>query len=117
MQGHIDIAGTGRDAVVDQVRNRDHFRALAVADGRAALYGYDPNKDRYDPDNRKALTKAILSPQGFFQSGPSSVGDGYRPSYGTYPWFVQQTQILARRLGISPNAPQAVVWYAIGGGV
>jgi hypothetical protein len=31
--------------------------------------------------------------------------------------FVQQTQIVAERLGISPNALQAVVWYEIGGGL
>lgn len=94
-------------------------RDLSVQDGRALLFGYDPTKDRYDDANIEATIKAAdqFAPQLFFQSGPASKADGWESDYGTYPWFVKQTQIAAERLGVSPIDLQAVVWVAMGGGV
>jgi hypothetical protein len=94
-------------------------RDLSVQDGRALLFGYDPTKDRYDDANIDATVKAAdqFAPQLFFQSGPASKADGWESDYGTYPWFVKQTQIAAERLGVSPIDLQAVVWVAMGGGV
>jgi hypothetical protein len=93
-------------------------RELTTKDGRAAMYGYDPALDRYDPQNLNATIKAAdsMTPQGFFQSGPSSVADGWKGNNGTYPWFVKQTQLAAEQLGVSPNDLQAVAWYTQGGG-
>lgn len=93
-------------------------RDLSVTDGRAEFYGYDPKKDRYDHANVVATIRAAdtFSPQVFFQSGPQSGADNWDSKYGTYPWFVKQTQIVAQELGTTPNAVQAVIWYAIGGG-
>lgn len=106
------VKGHPYNYTLEQWTDRD----LSVKDGRAALYGYDPKKDRYDPANIKAtiLAADAKNPQGFFQAGPSSVADHFND--GTYPWFVKQTQIAADRIGVSPNALQAVAWYAVGGG-
>lgn len=93
-------------------------RELTVSDGRAAARGYDPRKARYDPANLEATIDAAdsMTPQTFFQGGPASKADNWKGSWGTYPWFVKQTQLAADQLGVSPNAVQAVAWYNVGGG-
>jgi len=91
-------------------------RDIARADGRAVGNGYDPAKPFENPKNLAATIRATKTPQDFFQGGPSSVKDGYRSSFGVYPWFVKQTQVAADKLGVSPNALQSVAWYAVGGG-
>lgn len=94
-------------------------RDLARSDGRAEMFGYDPSKPVSDKANQKAIFSAAdnLTPQVFFQSGPGSVADKWPSSYGTYPWFVEQTQAVAARLGVSPSGLQAVSWTAVGGGI
>jgi hypothetical protein len=89
-----------------------------VADGLAVLYGYDPKKPRYDDGNVAATIKAAdqFAPQVFFQSGPASKADNWDSNDGTYPWFMKQTQIVAAKLGVRPNALQAVAWVNVGGG-
>lgn len=91
-------------------------RQVAVDDGRAAISGYNPELDRFDAKNVKATIKAVRESQELFQAGPSSVADKWKGTYGTYPWFVKQTQVAAKRLGVSPVALQAIAWYAVGGG-
>jgi hypothetical protein len=97
---------------LDQWSNRD----LARRDGRAAMFGYDPSRAPTEAKNLKAIFKATKDPQDFFQSGPAAVADHYDGSYGTYPWFVKQTQAAASKIGVAPSALQAVSWYAVGGG-
>lgn len=92
-------------------------RTLARQDGRAAAYGYDPAKPIGEKKNLAATIKATRQPQDFFQSGPSAKAENYTGNYGTYPWFVAQTQAAAETLGVTPNALQAVAWYGVGGGV
>jgi predicted ABC-type ATPase len=105
------VGGTSYDYSLAQWADRD----LARTDGRAASYGYDPAKPYTDKANMAAAIKATRDPQTFFQSGPAAKAEGY--TYGTYPWFVEQTRIAADSLGVSPNAMQAVAWYAVGGGL
>jgi hypothetical protein len=92
-------------------------RELARNDGRAAMFGYDPSKPPTEKHNLKAIFKATKDPQDFFQSGPAAVADKYDGSYGTYPWFVKQTQAAASKLSVSPSSMQAVAWYSVGGGL
>jgi hypothetical protein len=93
-------------------------RELSTKDGRAKLYGYDGRRDRYHEKNLAATKLAAdsFNPQSFFQAGPSSVADDWPTKNGTYPWFVKQTQIVAKQLGVSPASVQSVAWYAVGGG-
>jgi hypothetical protein len=117
-------AAMGDTKLKGQVKGRSYnyslaeweSRDLARTDGRAEAYGYDPAKPIGDKANIAAVIKATKTPQDFFQSGPSSAADNYKGSYGTYPWFVAQTRAAADEMGVSPNALQAVAWYAEGGG-
>lgn len=97
---------------LDQWQDRD----LARQDGRAAARGYDFSQAPATPKNIAAIKLAAdgISPQVIFQGSPSSVAEKFHD--GTYPWFVKQTQLAADELGVTPNALQAVAWYAVGGG-
>jgi hypothetical protein len=91
-------------------------RELARQDGRADALGYDHSKPPTEAKNLAIIFKATVGPQDFFQSGPASKADKYDGKYGTYPWFVKQTQAAASKVGVAPSALQAVAWYAVGGG-
>jgi len=115
MQG-IPIKRTTKGGTFNYTLEQWQDRDLARADGRAAARGYDFSQDMATPKNIGAIKLAAdgMSPQTFFQGSPSSVAEKFKD--GTYPWFVKQTQIVAEREGVSPNAVQAVAWYAVGGG-
>ena len=119
MQG-IPITRTVKGQTFNYTLEEWGDRDLARADGRAAAAGFDPTKPvgKKGP-NIKALMKAAdnQNPQTIFQGSPSSVSDHYESGMGTYPWFVEQTQKAAEKLGMSPNAVQADAWYAVGGGL
>jgi len=115
MQG-IKLKRTVKGGTFNYTLEQWGDRELSVHDGRALARGYDPTQERYSPKNLAATIAAAdsMSPQTFFQGAPSSVAEKFKD--GTYPWFVKQTQIVADRVGASPNAVQAVAWYAVGGG-